>query len=562
MSLICWVNIVCAQTYFTNGTARATGGSCYRLTDAKNNQNGSVWYADKIDLTKPLDLEFNLNFGTNDAGADGIVFVMQTVGTSALGNLGGGIGFEGFSPSLGIEFDTYYNGNYGDLTQDHIAVFKNGSVDHTGSNQIHSPVTAAPDGSNIEDSKNHLVRITWEPSSKTLEIWFDCSKRITTQVDLVNSIFKGVTEVYWGFTSATGGANNIQIACLRDDIIIRHKYSICEGKEIILSARESLNNSYEWSPATYLSDAGIRNPRCNARESTTYIVTFKDACGNPVKDTIQVDVSKSFAIDLGRDTLLCNGSSLSFDFTSGYDGVQWENKSADPRRTVKQSGIYSLEAWIGECSARDTIEIEANETPEVSINGPSTFCDGESAILSVIISPNGQSFKWENGSTDNPRQVQSAGTYSVYAENGCGRDSDDHILSELESPDLDLGNDTAICFGDSIELKLSSNPDLKILWDNGSNAQSRFVKDAAKYSVTLNLNGCVRTDSIRISHRFIPEILLPDTLILCHNQRRTISSGISDGVTTWNNDQTGNEISLFEQEGDIRVVAKNICGSD
>ncbi|MCB0735827.1 MAG: hypothetical protein KDC76_14690, partial [Bacteroidetes bacterium] len=73
-----------AQSYYTNGTATSIGNSCYQLTRAANNQNGSVWYADKIDLTKDLDLEFTLNFGSKDDGADGIVFVMQTVGTSAL----------------------------------------------------------------------------------------------------------------------------------------------------------------------------------------------------------------------------------------------------------------------------------------------------------------------------------------------------------------------------------------------------------------------------------------------------------------------------------------------
>ena len=106
------------QSYFANGNARSIGGTCYQLTSAANWQLGSVWYADKLDLAKDFDLEFELNFGNNnDNGADGIVFVMQTVGTKAIGASGAGIGFEGFSPSFGIEFDTWQNTKFDDMAK-------------------------------------------------------------------------------------------------------------------------------------------------------------------------------------------------------------------------------------------------------------------------------------------------------------------------------------------------------------------------------------------------------------------------------------------------------------
>ena len=65
-------------TYFLNGSAGVTGEDCYQLTPAINTQTGSVWYADQVDLSLPLDLQFLLNLGTNDSGgADGICFVLQ-----------------------------------------------------------------------------------------------------------------------------------------------------------------------------------------------------------------------------------------------------------------------------------------------------------------------------------------------------------------------------------------------------------------------------------------------------------------------------------------------------
>jgi hypothetical protein len=106
-----------------NGSAIALGDDCYQLTPALNTQNGTVWYSDQIDLTQPFDLLFYMNYGSiDDNGADGICFVLQTVGTNAIGESGGGMGYLNFGTSLGIEFDTWQNGESGDLVQDHMAI--------------------------------------------------------------------------------------------------------------------------------------------------------------------------------------------------------------------------------------------------------------------------------------------------------------------------------------------------------------------------------------------------------------------------------------------------------
>lgn len=87
------LNTIYGQSYFANGNARALGGNCYQLTGSIDWQLGSVWYADPIDLSKDFDLEFYLNFGDKDDGADGIVFVMQDVSNKAIGKSGGGLVF-------------------------------------------------------------------------------------------------------------------------------------------------------------------------------------------------------------------------------------------------------------------------------------------------------------------------------------------------------------------------------------------------------------------------------------------------------------------------------------
>lgn len=142
-----WSIDLSAQTYFLNGTATASEGDCYQLTTTQGNQNGTVWYGEQIDLNFPFELTFSMNFGTIDAtGADGMVFVLQDVGTNALGETGGALGFSGFNPSFGIEFDTWQNGQYGDLITDHIGFVSDGSVDHAPPTGLAGPVDANIDG--------------------------------------------------------------------------------------------------------------------------------------------------------------------------------------------------------------------------------------------------------------------------------------------------------------------------------------------------------------------------------------------------------------------------------
>ncbi|HRS39913.1 MAG TPA: L-type lectin-domain containing protein, partial [Bacteroidia bacterium] len=184
-----------------NGTAVNTSCDCYRLTLSAGGQNGSIWNQQRIDLGNSFDYNFRVNFGCSDAGADGVVFALQT-NPLATGVSGGGIGYQTISPSVAVEFDTYQNG--WDPTYDHIAIVSNGDVDHTTGNNLAGPVAALASSGNIEDCLFHDVRIRWNAGSMTLEAYLDGALRLSYTGNLVANIFGGNAQVYWGFTSSTG----------------------------------------------------------------------------------------------------------------------------------------------------------------------------------------------------------------------------------------------------------------------------------------------------------------------------------------------------------------------
>jgi gliding motility-associated-like protein len=199
---------------------------CFILTQALNNQQGAVWNRFPLDLRYSFELNFDVMFSdtavVHDDGADGIVFTLQRDDTppplntpgspiDARGSVGEYLGIGGVSPSLGIEVDTYQNA--GEPAFDHIAISRDGSV----YNIVSPPVPAKEDGTgplNIEDGLTHTVRIFWDRPASTLRVFFDGVERTSYTADIATDIFAGdPTNIYWGFSSSTGGKNNYQAVC-------------------------------------------------------------------------------------------------------------------------------------------------------------------------------------------------------------------------------------------------------------------------------------------------------------------------------------------------------------
>ena len=196
--------------YTLNGSAVQESCNSYTLTTETTNQSASVWNNNKINLSVSFDFNFDVNLGRLDAtGADGIVFVLQPISTS-VGSTGGGLGYEGISPAVGVTIDTWQNTNNNDPSFDHIAIQLNGDLNHSSVNNIAGPVTAVSGNNNIEDSQWHALRVQWDAATKTMTVSVDGILRVSVLKDFVTDIFSGNPLVFWGFTGATGGSVNWQ----------------------------------------------------------------------------------------------------------------------------------------------------------------------------------------------------------------------------------------------------------------------------------------------------------------------------------------------------------------
>jgi hypothetical protein len=181
----------------------AAASNVFTLTPDATNQTGAVMSNDRIDITHDFTLTFSAFLGSNDAGGDGIAFVLQNApsGANALGGGGGNSkGAVGIANGLAINIDTYSNG--GEPSADYTNVF---DTDGAGTS-----LTQATSLANLENSQWHDVTVSWNAGPQTLTYWIDGQKGGTITGDLASKYFGGSDYVHFGFTGATGAAKNLQ----------------------------------------------------------------------------------------------------------------------------------------------------------------------------------------------------------------------------------------------------------------------------------------------------------------------------------------------------------------
>lgn len=562
--LLSFTTLCFAQTYVLNGNAQALGGNCYAVTPSINFQNGTVWYSEQINLSNPFDISFYMNFGANDFnGADGMVFVLQQIGVNALGINGSGMGFQGFNNSFGIEFDTYSNNadpttgqNMNDPLFDHVAFLRNGDVNHASANNIAGPVQASATSQNIEDNQDHIIRITWNPVTDVVELYFDCVLRISQAVNLTGQIFTSSPFVYFGFTGSTGGLNNFQTVCLDTEIIAEDEsFTVCEGESIELTTPGNPAGNFTWSPATFLDDANIQNPTATPTSDIIYTVTFEDLCGNPFTKQVELIIAETPSINAGMDEEICDGESIQLNATaSDFSSVLWAtadgnivNGANSLTPTINESGTYIFTVNYGiDCSISDEIIVNSIAIPNIELTGDLEICEGENTTVSLNATYD--SVEWSTDETSNSITV-SGGNYNVTVmTDGC-TNSENFTIVEIPLPAIELGPDLVICENETATL----NAGAIVNWSTGETAQSIVVNTAGVYEATIENQGCSAIDDITVSVDLLLPTNLGDDQTICENETATITS---TSVGLWNTGETSNSIEV-SQPGLYSITVEN-----
>lgn len=205
---ISYTNFASTAGLQLNGNAIAavddSNRNVLRVTSSAGGQSGSAFSTSAVQLGSDVSFSTKFRFNFNHpfgGGADGLVFVVQTVANTA-GGAGGGIGYAGLPNSVGIEFDDWNNGSGDGNSDNHVGIDINGNTNSAALN-TNLPVV-------LDSGEDLFAWIDYNGATDLLEVRLSnvdsrpLTSLLSYTVDLVSVL--GTPNAFVGFTSGTGAA--------------------------------------------------------------------------------------------------------------------------------------------------------------------------------------------------------------------------------------------------------------------------------------------------------------------------------------------------------------------
>ena len=388
----------------TIGSAQDLGGNCFLITPDQLDQAGGVWYDNPIDFSEDFSIYYKNNFGNKDNnGADGMALVFKATSTPDVGGIGGGMGYQGISPSLIVEFDTYWNNaDNNDPFDDHIAIVSNGNPVHTAATNLAGPVPPTSTTINMEDGVDHNVKIVWTAATQTFEVFFDCELRLSLNQDVKNTIFGGDSTVFFGFVGSTGGLSNLHQVCFNrisfvDNLVLQPE-TICSGESVQVDAEIPSGDTYTWTPSAGVSNVNIANPTLTPTTTTTYTVTIEDECGDAITEDIEITVLPVGSAIFDPIPAICEGDPNPLPATdlNGVTGT-WT-----PAFNANTTTDYTFTPDAGQCATTPApVQLVVNPLVTPTFTAVSPICSGDTIAPLPTTSNNGITGTWNPATIDN-----------------------------------------------------------------------------------------------------------------------------------------------------------------
>jgi gliding motility-associated-like protein len=340
--------------------------------------------------------------------------------------------------------------------------------------------------------------------------------------------------------------------------------SICFGNTVAIGGTPSAfggvpGYTYSWSPAGYVNKPDSANPIVFPPVTTNFVLSATDSAGCTKTDTVLVVVNPGPQINLGNDTTICKGDSITLRAGAGYVNYFWSNGSNDSLIVVANQGNHYVSAIdIYGCIGRDTLKLSVFPQQLLNLGKDTSLCMGDTLHLNA---GNFASYFWNTGSTDSSMVIYTTGIYSVAVidTNTCEY-FDTVSVAVNPLPVFSLGNDTIICPESTINIDPGGGY-TSYLWSNGSNNQTLTAADSGMYSVKVsNTYNCFFSDSIYIG--LFPQFSVdigPDTG-LCLGTSITINAGGGFSSYFWNTTETTSSIAVISGGTYwVNVVNGNSC---
>lgn len=326
--------------------------------------------------------------------------------------------------------------------------------------------------------------------------------------------------------------------------------TLCEGYQLNLTSNILGVSSYLWQDNSVFPYYLVKN-------AGTYKLTIqKGYCSTT--DSISVNYVNKENINLGNDTSYCFNTLVKLIPNVNANSYLWQDSSTKNYFEATKPGIYWVEINSATCKTTDSIILTQKNMPTVSLGPNKTYCKNESVQLNA--QNNDCTFKWDDLSTTQTRNVTPPGIFYVTITNNLGCYATDTItLDTFPTYQISLGNDTFMCEGGDYLLKLNQNYN-SYLWQDSSTKNYFLATKPGTYFVKVsNQNNCFAEDTLQLFLKAKPTILLKSAYKTCDpNFMLDASNKFLDYL--WNDGSTKSTF-LVNKYGSVtlKVTDSNYC---
>lgn len=281
--------------------------------------------------------------------------------------------------------------------------------------------------------------------------------------------------------------------------------TLCNGSTITLSAAQP-GATYQWQDgsagATYTTSTDVE----------AWVDVDLNGCA--ASDSVNIYFLSPAAVDLGPDTTVCQGASVTLG--SPLPGVQyaWSTGSNAPTIIASSAGTYWLNAGIPGCMGSDTIVLAVVQIPQPELGPDLTACEGDTVQLTVI--PGAANVLWSDGSNGASIVATASGSVGVQLLlNGCSASDAVEVTFVPTIDVLSLGPDVQHCPGEPLQLD-ATIAGAAYIWSTGQVSPTITITEPATYWVEVSGSCISASDTIVVAPGdcglfiYVPNTFTPD----------------------------------------------------
>jgi sortilin (neurotensin receptor 3)/immunoglobulin I-set domain protein len=344
---------------------------------------------------------------------------------------------------------------------------------------------------------------------------------------------------------------------------------LCEGESVTLDAGPGFS-AYKWT-------TGATTRAITVSVSGVYAVTVNNpsGCQNTSINT-RVTVQKRPNIQIEGNYVACQGSIVGYlapDTTgvtylwNAIGGFVVTGQGTSSAQVVWNQAGYG---WVtlemagqqGGCTVfeEQRVLVHSTNIPKVSVNGPTTVCEGTTVSLST--EPGYASYKWSTHDTTRIISVTKSGIYfvDVVDVNGCVKRSEIVTITVDPLPDATIVGPVRIQPVTKATFSVPAVPGYSYLWNSGhgtivggqGTANVEFLWDSEGPDVVTvvvaNKNKCKNsyTHDVEITDAYFPEIIVLGPTTICEGDSVRLRGPVESSSYSWSNGEITPEIYVKE----------------